>query len=48
MAASSLEEVQDLKLHPINKAKLNTTLSLALEAERCLQNIYVKVRDVVD
>jgi hypothetical protein len=27
---------------------VNTYISLSLEAERCLQNIYIKVKDVAD
>lgn len=33
---------------PLTKIKVNSVISLSLEAERCLQNIYIKVKDVAD
>lgn len=35
------------KAFPLNKIKMNTVLTLSLEAERALQNIYVKVKDLI-
>jgi hypothetical protein len=31
----------------LTRIKPNTTLTLSLEAERALQNIYIKVKDVI-
>lgn len=33
---------------PLTKIKVNSAITLSLEAERCLQNIYISVRQVAD
>lgn len=45
--AKNIEELDEtFSKFPITKAKTNSLITLSLEAERCLQNIYIKVKDV--
>ena len=45
-----MEEIYsiDEKYEPfwLSRIKTNTQVTLSLQAERCLQNIYIKVKDV--
>ncbi len=36
------------KALPLTRIKPNTAMTLSLEAERALHNIYVKVKDVIN
>ena len=38
----------DFDAHFIRRLRPNTTLTLSLEAERCLHNVFVGVQDVID
>lgn len=41
------EIIKEKDIYRINRIKPNTVMTLSLEAERALQNIYVRVKDVI-
>lgn len=43
---SQYVKTNDFQKHPLRRSRINTKITHALEAERCLQNIHVKVADV--